>query len=300
MDLTDNIMTIALGTRKSPLALVQAQQVADSLRAVCAAKVEIVPMVTSGDKISSGSLADAGGKALFTKELQEALLDGRIDIAVHSVKDMEVVQPPGLVLGAVLPREDARDCLLSEQGWTLETLPLAARIGTSSPRRAALLRHLRPDVQIVELRGNVGTRIAKMQAGQMEATVLAIAGLKRLGLSEHVQRAVMLEPTQFIPAIGQGAIGIEYRQDNEKIGTILRLLNHQPTDIAVRCERAFSRAMEASCKSPIAGWAQVHAETLTLHAMYEFEGQKPKFTLQRGKSENPEEIGSLAAQFFDD
>jgi hydroxymethylbilane synthase len=235
---------LRLGTRGSKLALVQANMVAGLLGGC-----EIVILKTSGDRIQDRSLADAGGKGLFVKELEDALLTDRIDLAVHSMKDVPVALPEGLAIAAVLPREDPRDVFVSNKAGTLRDLPHGARVGTSSVRRAAQIRRVRPDVDCVLLRGNVDTRLAKLDAGEMDAMLLALAGLKRLGLEARAT-----EVLDFLPALAQGAIGIETRSRD---AARLSRLNHIDTAAALACERAFQETLGGSCRSPMAGLATV-------------------------------------------
>ena len=208
---------LRIGSRGSPLALVQAREVQSRLAAACgldAARIEIKIIRTTGDVVQDRPLNDLGGKGLFTKEIEEALLNGAIDLAVHSSKDMTTVLPPGLVLSAFLPREDARDAFISRYAKTLRDLPRGAVVGTASLRRQALVKRLRPDLAIVPLRGNVETRLRKIAAGEADATLLAVAGLKRLGLLDAA--AALLDVDEFLPAVGQGAIGIETRADDTR------------------------------------------------------------------------------------
>ena len=242
---------LRLGTRGSKLALVQANMVAAMLGSAC----EIVVLKTSGDRIQDRSLADAGGKGLFVKELEDALLGGSIDLAVHSMKDVPVALPPGLAIAALLPREDPRDVFVSVTAKSLEGLPHGARVGTSSVRRAAQIARLRPDLCVVPLRGNVDTRLRKLDAVEVDAIILAYAGLKRLGLQA---RATSLLPTEtWLPALSQGAMGIEMREQDPRRSTIAAALNDEMTSIAIACERAFQAALDGSCRSPIAGLATV-------------------------------------------
>lgn len=235
---------LRLGTRGSKLALVQANMVAALL-----GNCEIVVLKTSGDRIQDRPLADAGGKGLFVKELEDALLSHRIDLAVHSMKDVPVTLPDGLAIAAVLEREDPRDAFVCRKATTLAELAPGARVGTSSVRRAAQIRRARPDLDCVPLRGNVDTRLAKLDAGEMDAMVLALAGLKRLGLAHRATQ--MLD---FLPALAQGAIGIETREaDAHGIAP----LNHADTAAALACERAFQDALGGSCRSPMAGLANI-------------------------------------------
>ena len=243
--------TLRLGTRGSRLALTQAEMVREALAAAGTA-CELVPIRTTGDRIQDRPLAAAGGKGLFTKELEEALLDGRIDLAVHSMKDVPVVLPVGLEITAVLAREDPRDVFISYHAAGLNDLPAGARVGTSSVRRQAQVARARPDVQATCLRGNVDTRIAKLDAGGIDALILAYAGVKRLGLEARV--TAVLDMDGWLPALSQGAIGIEMRQ-NDPATAEIRKLNHPPTAVALACERAFQQALDGSCITPIAGLA---------------------------------------------
>lgn len=246
-----NLPTIRIGTRKSPLALAQAGHMRDRLMAVHPGlEAELVHIITSGDRFV-GPLADAGGKGLFTKEIEEALLKGEIDLAVHSAKDMPTVLPDGLVIGCMPEREDACDVLVSVP--SLAVLPKGATFGTSSLRRAAQVLMHRPDLQIVPLRGNVETRLKKVESGEVAATLLAMAGLKRLGIAVGVKVGV----DEILPAVGQGALILECRANDKRILELLAPLSHKPTEMAVICERAFLRALDGSCRTPIAGYATV-------------------------------------------
>lgn len=251
-----NLPIIRIGTRKSPLALAQAGLVADRLRAAWPElQAELVTFTTSGDTFLDQPLTEIGGKGLFTKEIEEALLDGGIHIAVHSMKDMPTRLPDGLITGAMLEREDPRDVLIGSGITSLASLPQGAVFGTSSLRRAAQVKMKRPDIQIVPLRGNVQTRLDKLFGGQAHATMLARAGLNRLGL--QVAEGTELPVEEFIPAIGQGAIGIECRELDARIREYLAALAHMPTELAVNCERAFLDVMDGSCRTPIAGHAHI-------------------------------------------
>ncbi len=247
-------LPLKIGTRGSKLALVQAHMVAAALARAGVAS-EIVVVKTSGDRIQDRSLADAGGKGLFTKELEEALASGAADLAVHSMKDVPTAVPPGLVIGAVLEREDPREAFVSNEAKSIDTLPRGARFGTSSVRRHAQVLRARPDLDIRLLRGNVDTRLAKLDAGEFGAMLLALAGLKRLGLQD---RATALLPTeQWLPSLAQGAIGIELRSDDARTQAAIAVLNHRDTEIVLACERAFQAALDGSCRTPIAGLAGI-------------------------------------------
>jgi hydroxymethylbilane synthase len=259
---------LRIGSRGSPLALVQAREVQGRLAQACGldpARIAITVIRTSGDMIQDRPLADAGGKGLFTKEIEEALLAGAIDLAVHSSKDMPAALPPGLVLSAFLPREDARDAFISREAKTLRDLPKGAAVGTSSPRRQALIKRLRPDLVIVPLRGNVETRLRKIEAGEADATILAVAGLKRLGLLAAA--TAMLDIEEFLPAAGQGAIGIETRADDTKTNALVARVGDADTATALAAERAFLAVLDGSCRSPIAGHARLSGDTVRFRGL---------------------------------
>ncbi len=254
---------IKIGTRGSALALWQAEWVRSLLQTRHPEQeVALVIIKTQGDKILDVPLAKVGGKGLFVKELEEALWAGEIDLAVHSMKDVPAVIPDGLELAVILEREDPRDVLLSTRFTGLADLPQGAVIGSSSLRRQSQLLHLRPDLQVMSLRGNVNTRIGKLEAGLFDAILLAAAGVKRLNLTRHVVE--YLDPQQMIPANGQGAIGIEIRQRDPRIAPLLAPLNHLPTWQCVRAERAFLATLEGGCQVPIAGHAQLQNGALHL------------------------------------
>lgn len=241
---------IRLGTRRSPLAMVQAQEARSRL---CAAhgwdetQVELVPVVASGDKVLDRPLAEIGGKALWTRELDEWLVDGRIDMAVHSMKDVETLRPASLAIGAILPRADKADRLLGAA--SLADIPQGAKVGTSAPRRAAQLLNLRPDVEVVGIRGNVATRMAKLDAGEADATFLASAGLDRLG---EATVGVRLDPEIWLPAPAQAAIGIECRSDDVRVLDLLAAVDHAPSRAEVLAERRLLEGLGGGCSSPIA------------------------------------------------
>jgi hydroxymethylbilane synthase len=258
--------TLRIATRKSQLALWQAEHVAALLRAAHAGlAVELVPMSTKGDLIQDRSLAAIGGKGLFIKELETALEQGRAEIAVHSMKDVPAEMPPGFVIGAVLERADPFDALVAPRFARLEDLPPAARVGTSSLRRQAQLLAARPDLQIHALRGNVNTRLRRLDDGELEAIVLACAGLARLGLESRI--TARLDASLSLPAVGQGVIGVECRSDDRATRERLLALEHAPTRIAIDAERAFSQRLGGSCQSPIAAYAQLGANQLTIEGL---------------------------------
>jgi len=249
---------LRIGSRGSPLALVQANEVQARLAKAHGAapeRIEIKVIRTSGDMIQDRPLAEAGGKGLFTKEIEEALLAGTVDLAVHSSKDMPTILPAGLVLSAFLPREDARDAFISRKAKTLRELPQGAVIGTASLRRQALVKRLRSDLAIAPLRGNVETRLRKLEGGEMDATILAVAGLKRLGLLAAA--TMVLDIDEFLPAVGQGAIGIETRTDDVRTRALVADIGDADTAIALAAERAFLSVLDGSCRTPIAGYARV-------------------------------------------
>jgi hydroxymethylbilane synthase len=229
--------------------------VADELASTAAIDCEIVIVKTSGDRIQDRPLADVGGKGLFTKELEESLLNGDIDLAVHSMKDVPAELPPGLSIAAILPREDVRDAFLSPVAATLGALPKGARIGTSSVRRAAQVARARSDLEILPLRGNVDTRLAKLDAGTFDAILLAFAGLKRLGLESRITSLLPIDT--WLPALSQGAVGIEIATRDDAIVEALRRVNDSTSEIALACERAFQLALDGSCRTAIGGLATV-------------------------------------------
>ena len=226
--------------------------------------IAIEPIRTTGDRIT-GSLVAAGGKGLFTKEIEEALIARRIDLAVHSSKDLPAEMPHGLTLAAFLEREDPRDAFVSRKAANLAALPGGATIGTSSPRRQALVLRIRPDVKVVALRGNVETRLRRLEEGAADATLLALAGLKRLGRAGDA--TAVFDADEFLPAVGQGAIGIQIRADDERTRALLAPINHAATAVALAAERAFLAALEGTCRTPIAGHATVANGGLRFHGM---------------------------------
>jgi hydroxymethylbilane synthase len=261
---------LTIGTRGSDLALAQTNMVADRLRAAHpdlaapdAITIEVIK--TTGDRVLDRPLAEIGGKGLFTKEIEEALFDGRIDLAVHSMKDLETVLPDGLAIAATLEREDPRDVLLAKDATTIADLSRGAVIGTASLRRGAQMLAARPDLKVVPFRGNVNTRIAKLEAGEVDATILALAGLRRLGMTEYEARAIPV--AEMLPAVAQGAIALECREGDEATLTYLAALNHAATAHAVAAERALLAALDGSCRTPIAGLATVTGDTLALQAL---------------------------------
>jgi hydroxymethylbilane synthase len=257
---------LRIATRKSPLALWQAEHVATLLRhAHPGLSVELVPLSTKGDRIQDRSLAAIGGKGLFIKELEMALEDRRADIAVHSMKDVPGDLADGLSIAAVLPRTDARDALLAADAKSLQDLPQGARVGTSSLRRQAQLLAARPDLKIEGLRGNVDTRLRRLDDRELDAIILACAGLIRMGWESRI--AARLEPSVCLPAVAQGIIGIECRTTEARVRSLLTPLNHPPTRLVMDAERAFAGRLGGSCQSPIAAHATLQQERITLHGL---------------------------------
>lgn len=254
-------MHIRIGTRSSKLALMQTSMVIEAIKSHIDFTYEIVEITTTGDKIQDKPLYDVGGKALFLKELEEALLEDRIDCAVHSMKDVPGLLPQGLKIAAVLEREDPRDVLLSNKYASIKELPLNAKIGTSSVRRRAALLHLRPDIETYPIRGNVETRISKWKNGDLDGLILASAGLKRLGLYDP-EFCHPLSPDEMLPAVGQGVIGVEIRADDAKLEQICSLLNHLPTWQTLQAERGFLEYLNANCRTPLAAFAEFDGKNI--------------------------------------
>jgi hydroxymethylbilane synthase len=289
---------LRIGSRGSPLALVQAREVQNRIAAAAgidAAQIEIKVIRTTGDIVVDRPLADAGGKGLFTKEIEEALLAGSIDLAVHSSKDLPTVLPAGLVLAGFPPREDPRDAFISHKAATLRELPPGAVVGTSSPRRHALVKKLRPDATVVTLRGNVETRLRKLEAGEVDATLLAVAGLKRLGLLSAA--TAILDPDDFLPAVGQGAIGIETRADDAKTRAFVEAINDADTSAALAAERAFLAVLDGSCRTPIGGHATLDGGTLRFRGIIVKPDGSEAFEVWReGSRETAVELGADAGR----
>ncbi len=257
---------VRIATRRSPLALWQAEHVADALRrAHPGLRVEILGMSTRGDKILDAPLAKIGGKGLFVKELEQGMLERRADIAVHSMKDVPVEFPDGLHLRVIMEREDPRDAFVSNRHSGLAELPRGACVGTSSLRRQCQLAERRPDLRIEPLRGNVNTRLGKLDAGDYDAIILAAAGLMRLGLEERIR--ARLDPQESLPAIGQGAIGIECRADDDRVNACIAPLHHAPTAERVCAERALNNRLMGGCQVPVAGHAVLEGDGLFLRAL---------------------------------
>lgn len=294
----DNVLRIA--TRQSPLALWQAHYVKDRLMACHPGlQVELVPLVTKGDVILDTPLAKVGGKGLFVKELETALLENRADIAVHSMKDVPVEFPLGLGLVTICEREDPRDAFVSNHFDSLDALPAGSIVGTSSLRRQCQISEQRPDLIIRSLRGNVGTRLSKLDNGEYDAIILAVAGLKRLKLSDRVR--VALPPELSLPAVGQGAVGIECRLDDRHTRDLLAPLNHDETAIRVLAERAMNTRLEGGCQVPIGSYAELINGELWLRALVGSpDGEQVIRGERRGKPEDAEQLGvSLADELLE-
>ncbi len=284
---------VKIGTRGSKLALAQAHETRRRLIAAHGLEddaVEIVIIRTTGDAVQDRPLAEIGGKGLFTKEIEEALADGRVDIAVHSMKDVPAFPPEELEIAACLPREDVRDAFISSSVKSIAELPEGARVGTSSVRRAAQLLAMRPDITIVPFRGNVDTRLRKLEEGVADATFLACAGLNRLGLSEVITQAVPIE--EMLPAIAQGAIGLQIRRDDDKTRALVSALDDEKTRIAVIAERGFMIELEGSCRTPLAAHAIVQdAEVHLICEALTLDGSRRWRTERRGSPEDAETLG---------
>ncbi len=292
--------SIKIGTRGSKLALWQSNWVQSALNEKFPGqKIELVTIKTKGDKILDVPLAKVGGKGLFVKEIEQALLEGRIDLAVHSMKDMPAEIPKGLCIGAVPQREDPADVLVASEGLTFSQLKRGAVIGTSSLRRAAQLKHARSDISIAPLRGNLDTRLRKLQTENLDAIVLAAAGIKRLNLTERITE--YLRADIMLPAVGQGALCIEMRQDDPLIGPMLTALDHPNSRAVVLGERAFLNRLGGSCQVPIAGHGEIVAATFNLTGLVaDVDGSRLIKASLSGSADNTEEVGvKLAEQLLD-
>ncbi len=290
--------TLRIGSRGSPLALAQSREVKSRIAAAAGLdpeRIEVKIISTTGDVIQDRPLSEAGGKGLFTKEIEEALLAGTIDLAVHSSKDMPTALPDGLVLSAFLPREDARDAFIGRKAKSLRALPAGAVVGTASLRRQAMVKRLRPDLAIVPLRGNVETRLRKIEAGEADATLLAVAGLKRLGLLEKADE--LLDIDAFLPAVGQGAIGIETRTDDAATRTLVARINDADTATALAAERAFLAVLDGSCRTPIGGHGRVNAGVVRFRGMIvRPDGSEAYEVSREGRSDDAAKLGADAGR----
>ena len=287
---------LKIATRQSPLALWQAEHIRARLEAMHAdLKVELVTFVTQGDKILDTPLAKIGGKGLFVKELEEALLDGRADLAVHSMKDVPMALPEGLTLAVICEREDPLDAFVSNTYNSFAELPHGAKVGTSSLRRKCQILKQRPDLEIIDLRGNVGTRLSKLDAGLYDAIILASAGLKRLGLADRIRHSLQLEIS--LPAVGQGALGLECRAADQAVLDLILPLLHDETDICVRAERAFNAYLEGGCQVPIAGYASLSQGQLYIEGRVgSVDGATLLKVELKGTPEQAEQLGETLAQ----
>ncbi|MDA0707675.1 MAG: hydroxymethylbilane synthase [Proteobacteria bacterium] len=292
---------LTIGTRGSKLALVQANEVKNLLMSVHphlrSEYIDIKVLSTRGDRVQDRNLSEIGGKGLFTEEIENALIDGRIDIAVHSLKDMPTQLPDGLELVCFLEREDVRDAFISDMATSMMDLPLGAIIGTSSLRRQAQTLALRPDLKIIGFRGNVQTRLKKLDDKLADATFLAVAGLNRLSISDDRIHPVSVD--ELLPAVAQGAIAIEIASHNEVMRSILKPLNHRHTELRVRAERAMLKILDGSCRTPIAGLATINGDLLTLKGrVLETDGTNDRCAEVTGPKHNPEAIGIELGQLL--
>ena len=287
--------SVVIGTRGSPLARLQAEEVAAALRTRCPEREVRLHVVQSrGDRDQEASLVGMG-LGVFTGELEAALRAGDVDVAVHSLKDLPTDLPSGLTIAAVPPRQDPRDVLVSRDGVALDGLASGSRVGTSSPRRVALVRALRPDLELLPIRGNVETRLRKALEGDYEAVVLAAAGLRRLGLEGHVTE--VFDPAVFVPAPGQGALAVEVRVEDAEMAEIVAPLSHHPTAAAVTAERAFLRALGGGCRVPVGAYGRVEGESIRLTGLVVSEdGSKLYRTTVDGSASDPEGIGVRLAR----
>lgn len=290
--------TLRIGTRGSPLALAQAYETRDRLSKAHGLDPETIAIVifkTTGDRVLDRPLAEIGGKGLFTKELEDALYADEIDLAVHSMKDMQTLLPDGLTLGATLPREDVRDAFLSLRYASIDEVPAGSTVGSSSLRRQAQLLNMRPDLNVVGFRGNVQTRLKKLEEGVAAATFLAVAGLKRLKLEDRI--TAMIPTERMLPAVAQGAIGIEIKAGDERTAQLIAPLNHEPTALAVTAERAFLRKLEGSCRTPIAGLAELDGSRLVFRGQVLSPDGKVSYRVERTDApERAAQMGVAAAE----
>ncbi len=289
-------MILRIGTRGSKLALVQSEWVKREVEARHSeVRVELVKIKTKGDKIVDAPLSKVGGKGLFVKEIEDALLKGDVDLAVHSMKDVPAALQNGLQLTVYPKREDPRDAFVSSLFGKVEDLPQGALVGTSSLRRSAQLLHIRSDLQIVPLRGNVDTRLRKLDNNELQAIVLAAAGLRRLGLSDRI--TTVLPPEVVLPAIGQGVLGLEVRRDDQKTQDLISFLNDPETELAARAERAFLKELEGGCQVPLAGYARVEKDRIVMDGMVaELDGSVILRQQGSGGRDKPEGVGVALAR----
>jgi hydroxymethylbilane synthase len=295
---TDGPAVLCIGSRGSPLALAQSGLVRRELAAALGLAVERIAIRvirTTGDTIQDRPLAEAGGKGLFTKEIEEALLAGEVDLAVHSAKDMQTLLPAGLCIAATLPREDARDVFISRRAQRLADLPAGAVVGTASLRRQAQVKRLRSDVSVVPLRGNVETRLRKLDAGEVDATLLALAGLKRLGLADAATAVLPVE--EFLPAVGQGIIAIETRESDIRTREMVSRIDDAASGAALVCERAFLAELDGSCRTPIAGHATIDGDRLNFRGLIaKPDGSESVETQREGDMKDAASLGADAGR----
>lgn len=297
MEASDGGRTVWIGTRGSELALAQARELKRRLEAAnddTAPDFEIAVISTKGDRVLDRPLAEIGGKGLFTEEIEAQLADGRIDMAVHSSKDMPTALPEGLELSCFLPRETVADAFISPVAGSIEALPEGAVIGSASLRRQALIRRMRPDIAVVTFRGNVQTRLRKLAEGEVHATLLAHAGLRRLGLEDQITAELPIDG--FPPAPGQGAICVETRIGDSRIAALLDGVGHEETALALACERAFLAGLDGSCRTPIAGLATINGSSIEMHGMIlSPDGAKCHETRLQGDIGDPAALGTRVA-----
>ena len=289
--------SVRIGTRGSPLALAQATMVQAALWQAHPdlPEPEITVIRTTGDRVQDRPLAEIGGKGLFTKEIEEALLADEIDVAVHSMKDAQTHLPDGLVIDCILPREDVRDAFFGREVDRLARLPQGSSVGTSSLRRASQILAARPDLRVAPLRGNVATRLDKLAAGEVDATLLAVAGLKRLGEQALIRAYLPVE--DMLPAVAQGAVGVERRETDDRVAELLAPLNHPESAVRVAAERSMLADLDGSCRTPIAGLAEIQGETLRLRGLVAWPDGSQLFRAEEeGPVEKPVQIGQLVAQ----
>lgn len=289
-------MTFKIGTRGSQLAIAQSEWVKKKIETRHPRiHVDLIRIKTTGDKMLDTPLSKIGGKALFVKEIEEALRGKAVDLAVHSMKDVPAELPAGLMLSATPKREDPRDAFVSVKYQTIQDLPQGARVGTSSLRRKAQLLTIRHDLEIVPLRGNVDTRLRKLKEGEIQAIILAAAGLKRLGIEKHITHVI--PSLQMLPAIGQGTLGLEVRRDDEQTVRLLKFLNHEETEVTVKAERAFLRELEGGCQVPIAAFCRYRDGVLHLSGMVsELDGSQTVKDEMTGEKEQAEQMGVILAR----
>jgi hydroxymethylbilane synthase len=289
-------MLLRIGTRGSKLALAQSAWVKARIESEHPRiRVELVKIKTKGDRILGLPLSKVGGKGLFVKEIEDALLKGAVDLAVHSMKDVPAELPEDLEISVFPKREDPRDAFVSVRHKAIDQLPKGATVGTSSLRRAAQLLHLRPDLRVISMRGNVDTRLRKLDSGEVQAVILAAAGLRRLGLSRRISR--LLPPSRFLPAVGQGMLGVELRRKDRQVKSLLKFLNDEETEKTAGAERAFLKRLGGGCQVPVAGFAKLKVNTLHLEGMVaELDGSLILRKKMRGSDQKPEKLGRALAE----